>query len=217
MARATQLDAQWATVRAARQAEQATPRNNYVLDVSSPRLVRHRASAAAEAAERREAALTITDMAADGHPCELDPDNNVKVCTHPDHARDADWARAALDVVGLDLTDDPELALADDPGMGKKDVRLGRTAFTRPDWRWQDSARCRGEDLVLFFGPDGERQPDREIRERKAKQICFACDVRTECLDYAISRPEKHGTWGGFGEEERASERRRRMRKAHAA
>lgn len=217
MARSTGLDAQWATVRAARRAEQVKPRNSYVLDVSSPRLVRHRASAAAEAAERREAALTITDMAADGHPCELDPDNNVTVCTHPDHARDADWARVALDVVGLDLTDDQDLDPAPDPGQEKRDVRLGRTTFTRPSWGWQDSAACRGEDLVLFFGVDGERQPDREIRERKAKQICFGCPVRTECLDYAISRHEKHGTWGGFGEDERASERRRRMRKAHAA
>ena len=61
----------------------------------------------------------------------------------------------------------------------------------RPSWGWQDAAACRGEDLVLFFGPDGERQPEREIRERKAKQICMGCPVRTECLDYAVSRPEK--------------------------
>jgi WhiB family transcriptional regulator, redox-sensing transcriptional regulator len=41
--------------------------------------------------------------------------------------------------------------------------------------------------------------------------------VRNECLDYAISRPEKYGTWGGLNEDERASERRRRMRRANAA
>jgi len=70
---------------------------------------------------------------------------------------------------------------------------------------------------VLFFGPDGERQPEREIRERKAKQICMGCPVRTECLDYAVSRPEKYGMWGGLNEDERASERRRRMRRANAA
>ena len=59
--------------------------------------------------------------------------------------------------------------------------------------------------------------PEREIRERKAKQICMGCPVRTECLDYAVSRPEKYGTWGGLNEDERASERRRRMRRANAA
>ena len=63
----------------------------------------------------------------------------------------------------------------------------------------------------------GERQPERDIRERKAKAICAQCPVRAECLDYALSRPEKYGTWGGLNEDERASERRRRMRRAASA
>ena len=87
----------------------------------------------------------------------------------------------------------------------------------RPSWAWQDAATCRGKDIVLFFGPDGERQPEREVRERKAKAVCAACPVQSECLTYAVSRPEKYGTWGGLNEEERASERRRRMRRANAA
>src|ERR1700749_3912136 len=87
----------------------------------------------------------------------------------------------------------------------------------RPNWGWQDAAACRGKEVVLFFGPDGERQPEREIRERKAKAVCAACPVRSECLTYAVSRPEKYGTWGGLNEDERASERRRRMRRANAA
>ena len=87
---------------------------------------------------------------------------------------------------------------------------------SRPGWGWQEDAACRGEDVVLFFGPDGERQPEREIRERKAKQICTSCPVRAECLTYAVSRPEKYGIWGGLNEDERAAERRRRMRRANA-
>jgi len=87
----------------------------------------------------------------------------------------------------------------------------------RLSWAWQDAGACRGKDIVLFFGPDGERQPEREVRERKAKAVCAACPVRAECLTYAVSRPEKYGTWGGLNEEERASERRRRMRRANAA
>ena len=87
----------------------------------------------------------------------------------------------------------------------------------RPSWAWQDAGAYRGKDIVLFFGPDGERQPEREVRERKAKAVCAACPVRAECLTYAVSRPEKYGTWGGLNEEERASERRRRMRRANAA
>ena len=78
----------------------------------------------------------------------------------------------------------------------------------RPNWGWQDAAACRGKEVVLFFGPDGERQ---------AKAVCAACLVCSECLTYAVSRPEKYGTWGGLNEYERASELRRRMRRANAA
>jgi WhiB family transcriptional regulator, redox-sensing transcriptional regulator len=96
-------------------------------------------------------------------------------------------------------------------------ARRPSVALPRPNWGWQDRGACRGEDLGLFFGPDGERQPERDIRERKAKAVCADCPVRAECLNYALSRPEKYGTWGGLNEEERSSERRRRMRRANAA
>jgi WhiB family transcriptional regulator, redox-sensing transcriptional regulator len=96
-------------------------------------------------------------------------------------------------------------------------VRRQSAVLPRPNWGWQDAAACREEDLILFFGPDGERQPEREIRERKAKAVCADCPVRVECLNYALSRPEKYGVWGGLNEEERAAERRRRMRRANAA
>jgi WhiB family transcriptional regulator, redox-sensing transcriptional regulator len=97
------------------------------------------------------------------------------------------------------------------------EVRRQATLAPRPNWAWQDQAACRGKEVVLFFGPDGERQPERDIRERKAKAVCAACPVRAECLSYAVARPEKYGTWGGLNEEERSSERRRRMRRANAA
>jgi WhiB family redox-sensing transcriptional regulator len=92
-----------------------------------------------------------------------------------------------------------------------------RQELPRPSWGWQDSAACRGMDLVLFFGPEGERQPEREIRERDARNVCMGCPVRTSCLDYAVSRPEQYGTWGALNEEARSAERRRRMRRENAA
>lgn len=88
----------------------------------------------------------------------------------------------------------------------------GPTPMPRPNWGWQDASACRGEDLALFFGADGERQEEREVRERKAQQVCAGCPVRTACLDYSISRPERTGVWGGLSEEERMAERNRRMR-----
>ena len=59
------------------------------------------------------------------------------------------------------------------------EVRRQVTLPPRPNWGWQDAAACRGTDVVLFFGPDGERQPEREIRERKAKAMCASCPVRS--------------------------------------
>lgn len=85
--------------------------------------------------------------------------------------------------------------------------------MTMPQWDWTTRAACRGEDLGLFFGPDFERQPERDLREAAAKTVCAGCPVRYPCLEYAVSRPEKSGVWGGFSEEERAAERRRRMRR----
>jgi WhiB family redox-sensing transcriptional regulator len=82
---------------------------------------------------------------------------------------------------------------------------------------WRVGAACRTFDIYLFFGPDGERQPERDVRERKTKAICSGCPVRNSCLNYALDRPEKYGTWGGLNEDERAAERRRRMRRTHAA
>jgi WhiB family redox-sensing transcriptional regulator len=80
-----------------------------------------------------------------------------------------------------------------------------------PDWAWQDFANCAGENLVLFFGPDGERQPERDVRELKAKAICHGCPVRRECRDYAEDS-RVAGIWGGLSEEDRKRERRRRSR-----
>ncbi|MEV8639253.1 WhiB family transcriptional regulator [Streptosporangium sp. NPDC051023] len=82
---------------------------------------------------------------------------------------------------------------------------------------WQDEATCQGEDLVLFFGPDGERQAERDIREEIAKEVCSWCPVRAACLNYALTRPEKDGIWGGLNENERAQERRRRQRRVSYA
>ena len=71
-------------------------------------------------------------------------------------------------------------------------------------WAWQSEAECRGESTEDFFSPGGEAA---------AKEICGWCPVRTDCLDYAINRPEPYGVWGGLNEDERVSERRRRMRR----
>ena len=69
---------------------------------------------------------------------------------------------------------------------------------------WQDDANCRGADADLFF-------PERGASTRKAKAICGACEVKADCLDYAIEMGEKFGIWGGLSERERRRVRRERQ------
>ncbi|MXW41982.1 MAG: WhiB family transcriptional regulator [Acidimicrobiia bacterium] len=67
---------------------------------------------------------------------------------------------------------------------------------------WQTMANCLGVDPDLFF-------PERGASTREAKEVCRACVVREDCLEYAIINGEKFGIWGGMSERER-----RRVRKA---
>jgi WhiB family redox-sensing transcriptional regulator len=66
--------------------------------------------------------------------------------------------------------------------------------------------------MMLFFGPDGERPADREIREGKAKAVCALCPLRAPCLGYALRHPARYGIWGGLNGEELAGEGRRLLR-----
>lgn len=69
---------------------------------------------------------------------------------------------------------------------------------------WQRFANCLGVDPDLFF-------PERGASTREAKEVCRACVVRADCLEYAITNGEKFGIWGGLSERER-----RRIRRARA-
>lgn len=69
---------------------------------------------------------------------------------------------------------------------------------------WQHQGLCRAEDGAVFFPPSHfEHKPDREAREAKAKAICAQCEVRGECLEWALAIREPYGVWGGYSETER--------------
>jgi WhiB family transcriptional regulator, redox-sensing transcriptional regulator len=69
---------------------------------------------------------------------------------------------------------------------------------------WRFRAACRGEDSSLFFAPSYfERREEKDERERRAREICGRCEVRIECLEYALKTRESHGVWGGMNEQER--------------
>jgi WhiB family transcriptional regulator, redox-sensing transcriptional regulator len=61
---------------------------------------------------------------------------------------------------------------------------------------WQERARCREFDPEIFF-------PEKGGSSREAKRICAECEVRIQCLNYALRRDERYGVWGGMSERER--------------
>src|SRR3954465_14924398 len=71
------------------------------------------------------------------------------------------------------------------------------------DRRWQERANCLGVDPDLFF-------PERGASTKEAKGVCAGCEVRMECLEYALRHGEKFGIWGGMSERERRRIRRQR-------
>jgi WhiB family redox-sensing transcriptional regulator len=70
---------------------------------------------------------------------------------------------------------------------------------------WRDAALCAQTDPESFF-------PEKGGSTREPKRVCWACEVRAECLEYALDHDEKFGIWGGMSERER-----RRLKRASAA
>lgn len=69
---------------------------------------------------------------------------------------------------------------------------------------WRDRAACAGMDLALWF-PNETGNSNAAFEARK---ICRACDVQTECLQYAMDTRQAHGIWGGLSERQRRDLRR---------
>lgn len=70
------------------------------------------------------------------------------------------------------------------------------------DLSWQERALCAQTDPEAFF-------PEKGGSTREAKRVCLSCDVRSECLEYALGHDERFGIWGGLSERERRRLKRR--------
>ena len=68
---------------------------------------------------------------------------------------------------------------------------------------WQADALCAQTDPEAFF-------PEKGGSTRDAKRTCSGCEVKAQCLEYALENDERFGIWGGL------SERERRKLKKHA-
>jgi WhiB family transcriptional regulator, redox-sensing transcriptional regulator len=78
------------------------------------------------------------------------------------------------------------------------DERAARRIFAAAasELSWQDRALCMETDPEAFF-------PEKGGSTREAKKVCRGCEVRAECLEYALGHDERFGIWGGLSEQER--------------
>jgi WhiB family redox-sensing transcriptional regulator len=67
-------------------------------------------------------------------------------------------------------------------------------ALDGPDWR--EFASCAEADPEAFFVEKGGST-------RPAKRVCAGCDVRAQCLEFALATDQRFGVWGGLSERER--------------
>jgi WhiB family redox-sensing transcriptional regulator len=74
---------------------------------------------------------------------------------------------------------------------------------------------CRDTDPELFFPVGNTGQALLQITE--AKNVCGECQVKAECLDFAIETNQDCGIWGGTSEEERRQIRRQMAAERRAA
>jgi WhiB family transcriptional regulator, redox-sensing transcriptional regulator len=70
---------------------------------------------------------------------------------------------------------------------------------------WMASARCRNRDPEVFFVRGASQS-------RRALRICQRCQVREDCLRYALDNEIEFGIWGGTTERQR-----RRMSRPRSA
>ncbi|QGK71297.1 WhiB family transcriptional regulator [Allosaccharopolyspora coralli] len=73
---------------------------------------------------------------------------------------------------------------------------------TDDEQEWQERALCAQTDPEAFF-------PEKGGSTREAKRICQGCEVKSECLEYALEHDERFGIWGGLSERERRKLKRR--------
>ncbi|KJE23777.1 transcription factor WhiB [Frankia torreyi] len=112
---------------------------------------------------------------------------------------DPDVDELAVDELAVEAADDPT---GDLPDTLAPVIDLGLGDLLGEAMEWQERALCAQTDPEAFF-------PEKGGSTREAKRICSGCEVRAECLEYALENDERFGIWGGMSERERRKQRRR--------
>lgn len=63
---------------------------------------------------------------------------------------------------------------------------------------WRELAACKGQPPSVFFP-----EPQGSVTGLVARRVCNRCEVRSECLEYAIATRQESGIWGGLTTQER--------------
>lgn len=108
-------------------------------------------------------------------------------------------AEIDVDDAPMELVAEPEQRVAQPVWIGLP--LRGSEYDDEGELAWQGDALCAQTDPEAFF-------PEKGGSTRDAKKVCSACNVRSQCLEYALANDERFGIWGGLSERER-----RRLRK----
>jgi WhiB family redox-sensing transcriptional regulator len=76
---------------------------------------------------------------------------------------------------------------------------------------WRAASACLTADPELFFPIAQGSAADMQVST--ALRVCARCEVRQQCLDFAMASGEAHGIWGGTTADERIRARRRATRR----
>ena len=96
----------------------------------------------------------------------------------------------------------PDNWFVDPVNLGVPGVRRPVEVDEENPLGWQTDALCAQTDPEAFF-------PEKGGSTRDAKRICGSCDVRGDCLEYALQNDERFGIWGGMSERERRKLKKR--------
>ncbi len=102
------------------------------------------------------------------------------------------WEVTSLREAEIDLPQAPDVTPAISPELPP----LLDLADPDQGLTWQERALCAQTDPEAFF-------PEKGGSTREAKRVCVSCEVRAECLEYALEQDERFGIWGGLSERER--------------
>jgi len=90
----------------------------------------------------------------------------------------------------------PEDWFVDPVNLGVPGVRQPNPVDDENPLAWQSDSLCAQTDPEAFF-------PEKGGSTRDAKRICTSCEVKAQCLEYALQNDERFGIWGGLSERER--------------